>query len=106
MDPGLLQHRVELLEPQDARAANGELLRIWVRYAYAWALIQPLRGTEAMLAQQVQGRMQHRITVRYDNRIKAEHRIRYGTRNFEINEIRNIDERDVYCELMCTEVVE
>jgi SPP1 family predicted phage head-tail adaptor len=71
----------------------------------AWASIEPLRGTERFLAQQVRSAQQFKITIDVFPGvfITPKHRVKQGARTFDINEVANWQEREMFLELICTE---
>jgi SPP1 family predicted phage head-tail adaptor len=53
----------------------------------------------------VQEKITHEVTLRYMTNIDTNSRITYGTKNFNIKGIINVDERDRYLKLLCEEGV-
>jgi SPP1 family predicted phage head-tail adaptor len=77
----------------------------WKDVATVHASIQPLSGQEALVARQLQDTVTHKVVMRYRAGVTAKHRLRFGTRLFNIREVRNIDERNWKLELRCEEGV-
>ena len=78
----------------------------WESVADVWASIQPLRGREQIEAQQITGRTTTKITARWDSRLAAvgaDFRIKHGERTFNIVSAFNVDERNKWFEMLCTE---
>jgi len=105
MEPGKLRHKVDIEQAQITRDKLGGEGKHWVVCATVWADIQPLRGTEALVAQQVKATLSHKVRLRYDLRIIMGCRIKYGSRTFQINSIRDVDEKHEEMETICSEVV-
>lgn len=105
MRSGELRNKIEIQQAESVRDKVGGIRKNWVTYATIWAAIEPLRGTEAMVAQQVKATLTHRVAVRYDSRISARHRVKFGSRILEINQVRNLSEQGRQLELICSEVV-
>lgn len=105
MQAGKLRHRIELQSWTEKRNDYGEITKIWATYVRVWASIEPLRGTEALIAQQVSAELSHKVRIRYNSSVTAKDRIKFGTRIFSINSARNIDEKNIEQELLCKEVV-
>lgn len=106
MRAGELRHKVKLQEYTILQNTYGEATKVWTTYATVWARIQPLKGNEALLAQQIKAELSHRLTIRYNSSVKAKHRVKFNERIFDVNSVRNLDERNVEQELMVKEAVE
>jgi SPP1 family predicted phage head-tail adaptor len=52
------------------------------------------------VAKQTNAEVTHRITLRHRS-ITAKHRLSHGSRTFDINSIRDIEERGVELEILC-----
>jgi len=104
MRAGRLRHRVELHSATTTRNSYGEAVDTWASYASVWAGIEPLRSDEITNAQQVQAEITHKVIIRYNSSVAETHRVIYGTRTLEIVSIINMNEQNIYQELMCKEV--
>lgn len=102
---GLMDKRVDVLAPTRATNAHGEAIPAWETKAARWAKIEPLSGAELWRAQQVQGEVTHRITVRFFKGLKADWRFRRGLRLFEITQVIDRDAKGEYHECLCVERV-
>jgi len=102
---GKLRHYVNLQSSTNAVDGYGEESKTWSTDESIWASIQPLRGTELIEYQQLQTELTHRIIIRYTSYATPAKRITWGSRIFDINVVRNVDERDIYQELLCKEKV-
>lgn len=105
MQIGKLRHKVELQSVQRTKNAYMEDIEDWVTFAIQWASIEPLRGTQALIAQQIEAEMTHRVVVRYNASLTADCRVKQDGRIFTIVSVRDIDERQRHQELMCKEAV-
>lgn len=106
MRAGNLRNRVILQKPEGVRDSVGERQTTWVDVATIWAQVSPFSTKEQFLAAQASASTSHRITMRYSSvysAISASWRVLFGSRIFVIDGIRNIDERNIYLELICTE---
>jgi len=100
---GRLRHRVQIEADTPTRASDGGDVEAWSTVATVWAGIEPLSGREYFTAQQTQSQVTHKITVRYFRGLTAAHRIKYGSRTFQIEGVRNMGERNAKMELMAKE---
>jgi SPP1 family predicted phage head-tail adaptor len=103
--PGDLNRQIAIERKTLTGDGQGGHVSTWGALRTAWAAIAPLSGQESLLAQQVGAHLTHRITLRYYPGLLASDRIAYGTRHFNIREVRNIDEKNQWHELMAEEFV-
>ncbi len=104
MEAGKLRHRVtiqQLVAGSPQQLPNGEPDVTWTDYLTMWASVEPLRGRELMLAQQMQSEVDVRIRLRYRGGITADMRVTFGGVNYDIKSVANIDLRNSELELMC-----
>lgn len=93
------------------RDESGHQVEVWVLVANAWAALDPLRGSEYFAAEQAQAETTHRVTMRAQPGHKVvAHRYRVvfedsaGDRIFDVEQVRDIEERGAYLEMLCREV--
>jgi SPP1 family predicted phage head-tail adaptor len=72
----------------------------------AWVSIEPLRGREAIEAQQLNATLTHKVRKRHGELITPDCWFAYDGRTFNVKEVRNVDERDEMDELLCGEDVD
>lgn len=102
---GKRQKRVAVQSRQTVRTDMGSAIHSWVTDTTIWAHIAPASGKELYAGEQVNAEVTHKITIRFYAALTTKNRFLYGTRVFNINFIKNIDERDCYQECLCKEVV-
>lgn len=105
MQAGKLNQRIELQSATVAADSYGEPIQTWTTYTTVWAAVAPLSGRELIYAQQVSSETNIRITIRYTSAVAVGHRVKYGTRYFDINAVIDRDMRNEQIELMCKEAV-
>lgn len=105
MRAGTLRHRITIEQPAETQNAHGEPVVTWSALATCWASVEPLSGRELLMAQQVNAEITHRARLRYVAGVMAKQRVQHQGRYFDINAVRNIDERKVELELLCQEAV-
>ncbi len=102
---GRMRHRVEVQKATETENEFGELQRTFATIFTRWAWIEPVKGKESENADQVTAELTHKIRMRNVAGITAKHRIKFGTRIFEIAEPpirpREIKERHI---LNCIEL--
>lgn len=100
---GKLRHYVDLQSATASQNDFGEQVKTWSTDESIFAQIEPLRGQQLLQYSQVNAELTHRIIIRYTSNATPEKRIKFGTRIFDISVVRNIEERNVYQELLCKE---
>ena len=104
MEAGKLRHRVtiqQLVAGSPQQLPNGEPDVTWTDYLTVWAFVEPLKGRELMLAQQMQSEVDVRIRMRYRSGVTAAMRAVYASVNYDILAVIDPDLRRVELELLC-----
>jgi SPP1 family predicted phage head-tail adaptor len=106
MQAGKLRHKVTLKTSAYSQNEYGEPSETWTSSTTLWARIEPLRGRELLLAQQVTPEASFRVTTRYDssNTIDPAYRLYHGSRVLEVVSIQNPEEKNEFVELLCKEL--
>jgi SPP1 family predicted phage head-tail adaptor len=103
---GLLRHKLAI---QSASTTDGTLGKAQtVSYATVKTVngdIRPLTGREFVNAKANDAQVTHEITIRYYEGLTPRHRFLFGTRIFNIEQIRNIEERNRMMIIMVKEDV-
>ena len=84
MQAGRLRHRIMLQEPIGQRDAHGQPIRSYRDEPLAWASVEPLRGKEKEVANQVAAEATVKIIMRYRHDVTSDWRITFDGRHFEI----------------------
>ena len=105
MRAGKLRHSVTLQSQSLTADGAGGATESWVDFVTVRANVEPLSGTEAFQAQQVNDDLSHTVTMRYYPGVTSKMRVKYGTRYFLIESIINTGERNREMILACREVV-
>jgi SPP1 family predicted phage head-tail adaptor len=101
-----MRHRITIFSVDSAaQDAAGQPADVETELATQWASIEPLTGRESWLLPQVVGEVSHKITTRYVAGVTPKHRIRYGSREFDIVVARNLEERGIQLEILASESV-
>ena len=104
MIAGQLRHQVNVQSVGSSVDDYGDLSNSWSTDASVWASIDPVSGNEKDLAAELSGVVTHKVKIRYRSGVTANDRIQFGSRNFQIESVRNWQERNIYLELLCKEV--
>lgn len=102
---GKMRHRVHLQSATNTTDTGGGLAQVWADVDKVYVSIEPKNGSESFRQGQIQDKTTHELTMRYRTDIDTKYRIKYGARLFNINHIKNIDERDRFLLLTCEEGV-
>jgi SPP1 family predicted phage head-tail adaptor len=102
---GKLRHRLIFQSKTEARDSMGGTTITWEDDKTLYGAIWPLRGTEAITAQQLESEITCQIRVRYAADITPENRIQRGdsTTYFDIVSVVNPDYRNRELILYCRE---
>lgn len=103
-----LRHSITVQAPNPSVDAGGGRSNPWASpttVATIRACIEPLRGFERLRAMQLEAPVSHKITARWRSGITAKHRLKFGSRLFNIRSVINMDERSRWMEIMADEGV-
>lgn len=104
MRAAALRHRVALQSVGSTIDGYGDLSNSWTTDASVWAAIDPVSGQEKNIAGELSGVVTHKIKIRYRASITPQNRVTFDSRTFQVESVRNWQERDIYLELLCKEV--
>jgi len=110
---GSLNKRVNIqVATQAATTRSASGTKTWADGREVWAAIWPTAAREVMQAQQLAIEITHRIRIRFRLDVSAANRISYydhragTTRYFKIKSVLNWEEKNMWLDLICEEVVE
>jgi len=104
MRAGALRHRVALQSVGTTYDDYGDLSDSWSTAASVWAAIDPVSGSEKDISGELSGVVTHKIKIRYRASVSPQNRITFDSRTFQVESVRNWQERKIYLELLCKEV--
>lgn len=107
MTIGRMRHRVTLQTETRTADGGGGATIAWTDQATVWAEITPLSGSEQLRGMALEGRVTHRIRIRYRSDIAptAAWRVAYGARLFNVRAVLNENERNRFLILLADEGV-
>lgn len=108
MKIGQMTKRIALQSFTTTRDEVGQPIKTYATYDTVWAGLNSTRlgSEENEASNQVYSEVNYIFTIRYHSSIKAIDRIVFGARIFDINVIRDLNERNCTMELDCTEMME
>lgn|SRR5262245_33171954 len=106
---GELRHKIQIEQVTEVQDENGIISEQWATFLEVQAQVNPLQGTEAFQARQLDAALDHRIWIRYRPGIKPKMRVRFQeprgpVRYFDIWSVGNPYYRNDRIELMCREM--
>ncbi len=103
MRVGPLRHRVEIQTSARVDDGMGGGVVTWTTDETYWASISPLQGAELYQAQQTQAKVTHKVIMRYVAGVTPKKQMLFGSRVFDIEFVRNIQEKNTMLELLVVE---
>ena len=102
---GKMRYRVKVENPTNTRDSGGGLAQSYTTFSNIYANIKPTNANSTYRQGIVTEKVTHEVTMRYMDNISTNSRVTYGTRNFNVRGIINVDERDRFLKLLCEEGV-
>lgn len=100
----VLRHRVSIQAKEEALDSENEHVETWNTVDSVWASVDPIKAVQQFENRSVGVDATHLIKVRGSTVVTELNQIQFGTRNFEILTIENIQERGVLKVITCKEV--
>ena len=104
MRAGALRHRVTLQSVGTTYDDYGDLSDSWSTDASVWASVNPISAKEEYIAGELTGVATHEIQIRYRSGVTEQNRILFGSRVFQIESVRDWQERGVHIKILAKEV--
>lgn len=104
--PGMLRNLVQLQSQQKVADGMGGNVLNWIPYAVDVPMaLQPWARSarESVFAKRLETNITHHAYMRYRTDLSSDHRIVYNGRLFQIRGLINIEERNVWLELILEE---
>ena len=105
MKIGDLRHRVTFQEEVEQPDGYKGHTVTWSDVIEVWAAVEPLSGGEYFKAHQIEGKVTHRIRIRYNPSVTTKMRIEHRSRHFEIKSILDLKERREVMEILAEEIL-
>lgn len=111
MQAGKLRHRIEIQALTQAQDAYGDTApsevddSAWATTTTRWASISSLTGSEYLKASGEGSNITHFVRLRYLADLTPKHRIKFGTRIFNILSVNIVNEIASEMQLFCKEVL-
>lgn len=111
VSPGALRNRIEIEKNASTTDLAGGQVDAWEHFVTVWARIETLSGKRLVAAQALAAEVTHEILIRYrpafSNPVDAvkNYRIKWGARTFVLLGVNNVEERNTWLLLQCSEGV-
>ncbi len=102
---GTFRQRLYVQQENPLADTGGGTVMGWTTINTVWASIEPVNGSEIVIAGRLSGTITHRIHMRYDPAITPAMRFMLGSRVFNIRSIKNIQEQNRALEILAEEGV-
>lgn len=97
-----LRHQITFEQKSETQDSFGQPVEVWVPFVTARADIEPLRGKELFTAQQVNGELTTKITIRYLAGINEKMRAVHGSVVYNLTPPVDIGMRHAWLEIMAS----
>jgi len=99
-----MSKRIKLQSSSRTSDGAGGATVAWTDVATTWAAVEPVTGKEPYIAQQLQGQVTYKVTIRYRTGVSPAQRVLYGTRAFDVKAVIDPKEHHTILILACEEV--
>ena len=89
--------------PHEVADGAGGVARSFLAAGSVWAQLTPLTMDAALVADRALGRLTHRVRLRARTDLSTAHRLRLGTRVFQIRALREADPAGRFLDLLVEE---
>lgn len=103
MRAGRLRHRATLQQQVTVSDGGGGSSVEWSPVRSLWVDIEPLSAAQSLENMRRNVKTTHKIGARYADDIGPDKRLVFKDRTFNIDGIRNVDERNARVEILATE---
>lgn len=108
-DPGDFRHQIEIQERVNEQNSYGEAVDTWPTVErWVWASTKPMTGRELLQAQTIVAEATVKVTCRWFDGLTPAKRFRRKeapSRIYDILHVANVDEANVWYEVLCKEAV-
>lgn len=102
---GAMRHKIEFVAIGEIRGAMGGVSEGETSFAFVRAEIKPISGGERFMSNQLFAEATSQIKCRFVAGITRKHKIKFGTRTFDILDMQNKDEKSVELFIVAKEIL-
>ncbi|MFY9141568.1 head-tail adaptor protein [Sulfuricurvum sp.] len=100
-----MRHKIEFVTIGEIRGAMGGVSEGETHFGYARAEIKPISGGERFMSNQLFAEATSQIRCRFVAGITRKHKIKFGTRTFDILDVQNKEEKSVELFIVAKEIL-
>lgn len=105
MRAGAMRHKIEIVSIGETQDEFGGIIEGEVHHAYAMAEIRQISGGEKFMSNQLFVEATSQIRCRYVAGVTPKHKIKFGSRTFDIMDVQNKDERNKELFIVAKEIL-
>lgn len=105
MRSGNMRHKIEFVTIGDVQDEFGGSSEAETHYAYVRVEIKPITGGERFMSNQLFAEATSQIRCRFIDGITRKHKIKFGTRIFDILDVQNKDEKGIELFIVAKEIL-
>lgn len=105
MRSGSMRHKIEFVAVGDGRDEFGGVTDADTSFAFARAEIKPISGGERFMSNQLFAEATSQIRCRSVAGVTRKHKIKFGTRTFDILDVQNKEEKSVELFIVAKEIL-
>ena len=98
--PGMLSRKISIQEKQGTTTPTGGQTVAWVQVANPYAYMKPLNGRERVYADRLNATGDTIATIRYRDDLDESMKVVYREKEYQIRSIINLEEADVWLQLV------
>lgn len=103
INPGSLNRKINILTTTESTNEAGDTILIPSVLKTVLAAIAPVGGRDYFEAKKYQAELTYIVTIRYFSGLTPDMQIQFGERFFLIQDIINIEEKNMYLDIICIE---
>lgn len=102
---GRLRKKIDVQQVVEEQNSFGEPVQTWINFAAnRWVDIDHRSGSESLSAQQTTGRVDFIFRMRFVKGITTKMRVIFDAKEYDIEAVINIDQRNRWTELQCMRI--
>lgn len=105
MNPGKLRQRITFLKPPGEQDNDGFPTTEWTPFVTVWAAERTLKGRVYYEAASIQKQFNKEFTIRFRQDVNKRMRVRYREKDYEIEDLINVDGLNKFMTVIVKEVV-
>lgn len=105
MRSGTLRHKIEFVTIGEIRDEFGGSSDGETSFTFAMAEIKPISGGERFMSNQLFAEATSQIRCRFVAGVTRKHKIKFGTRTFDILDVQNKEEKNIELFIVAKEIL-